>query len=650
MSAIAGIYQLQDEPIDTESGRRMMHALQQYPADRVQSWHNEKIFFGCHAQWITPESVNETLPFYDRERGLSITADAMIDNRAELFDRLNVIREDRQTMPDSLLILLAYEKWGQDTPRHLMGIFAFMIWDEKNRILFGARDFSGSRTLYYYRNSSLIAFCTTIGPLFTLPGVDKQPNEQWISEFLAIPITTDAVDSYSTVYKNIEQVPPSHSFTIVDEKISFSQYCSITPESNKLRLKSNAEYEEAFREVFDTAVNGCIRTHHQVGSQLSGGLDSSAIVSFAARSLERENKRLHTFSYYPADDFEDFTSSINRTADERPFIQATVNHVGNLSTNYLNFPGKSPLSEVNDWLDLLEMPYKYFENSFWIKGIYEEAQKSGIGVMLNGQRGNWSVSWGPGMDYQARLIRQFRWIKFAREYWLYCNNLGALKGSVLSVVSGKAFPFLAKLLPIKASRTLPPLISPQFSERTGVIATLERNGLHTWGSSLQSAYDVRDDLYKQLFYWNINGTNGTRLSLKYGVLDRDPTNDLRVIRFCLSLPDDQFVQDGMDRYLIRRSTEGYLPNKVRFSRRNRGVQGADGVHRMLPVWSSFIDELQQMIAGPYASYYLNTKQLADSLEKIRHDPRSDIAFDFDLRLLMRALIFCRFMQRTFEGR
>lgn len=650
MSAIAGIYHLQEGPLDIESGWRLMQALQQYPADSIHSWQKEKIFLGCHAQWITPESVGEQLPFYDAQRGLCITADAIIDNRAELFESLNIVREDRHRIPDSLLILLAYEKWGQETPRHLIGAFAFIIWDERNHRLFGARDFSGSRTLHYHRSSRILAFCTTITPLLTLPEVNKLPNEQWISEFLAIPITADSVDSFSTVYKGIEQVPPSHSFSIVNGQIAFTQYCSLETDSSKLRLKSNAEYEEAFRQVFDRAVNDCLRTHLSVGSQLSGGLDSSSIVSFAARSLQRENKRLHTFSYYPVDDFEDFTASMNRMADERPFIQATVEHVGNINANYLNFPGMSPLSEVDHWLDLLEMPYKFFENTFWLRGIYAKAQEEGIGVLLSGQRGNWSVSWGPGMDYQARLFKQFRWFRFTREFWLYCNNLGALKGSVLRIVGRKAFPHLARLLAPDAYNPPPLLINPQLAERTGVIERLEKFGLNKWGSPLQNAYDVRNDLFKQLYFWNINGTSGTRLSLKYRVWDRDPTNDLRVIRFCLSLPDEQFVQDGMDRYLIRRSTAGYLPNKVRFSRGIRGVQGADGVHRMIPEWKDFIDELQQMIKEPYTHYYLNTKQLAASLEKIRHEPRPDYAFDSDLRLLMRGLIFCRFMKRTFEGR
>ena len=90
MSAITGIYHLNGEPIHIQHGRDLMKALQKYPADAIQTWHLDSIFLGCHAQWITPESVGEQLPFYDYERQCAITSDAIIDNRKELFERLQI--------------------------------------------------------------------------------------------------------------------------------------------------------------------------------------------------------------------------------------------------------------------------------------------------------------------------------------------------------------------------------------------------------------------------------------------------------------------------------------------------------------------------------------------------------------------------------
>lgn len=422
MSAITGIIHFNNEPVSIEHGTRLMSDLQKYPADDIQIWHKENAFLGCHAQWITPESVGEQLPFYNYEKQLAITADAIIDNRYELFEKLQVDYADRKNMTDSELILLSYQKWGEVAPKYLVGDFAFMIWDEKKQILFGARDFSGSRTLYFYRSENKFAFCTIIKPLFTLPHVEKKLNEQWIAEFLAIPVNFESVDAQLTVYKYIEQVPPSHTVLVKDGKVKFSRYY-IPTAGKMLNLKSNEEYEEAFREVYQSAVKARLRTHHQVGAHLSGGLDSGSVVSFAAKDLRAENKKLHTFSYVPAEGFVDWTHR-GRIADERPFIQSTVEHVGNIQDYYLELPERSPLSEIDDWLETMEMPYKFFENTFWLRGVYEKASQRDIGVLLSGQRGNWTVSWGPIFDYQAMLLKKLHWIRFYRELHLYSRNIG----------------------------------------------------------------------------------------------------------------------------------------------------------------------------------------------------------------------------------
>ena len=90
MSAIAGILNFNKEPIDIEHSKRIMKAFESFPADDIQLWQKENVFLGCHAQWITPESIGEQLPLYDSERQCTITADAIIDNRKELFDRLQI--------------------------------------------------------------------------------------------------------------------------------------------------------------------------------------------------------------------------------------------------------------------------------------------------------------------------------------------------------------------------------------------------------------------------------------------------------------------------------------------------------------------------------------------------------------------------------
>lgn len=639
MSAIAGIYSMQHGPLDPELGPRLMQELQRYPADDARGWNTEGLFLGCHAQWITPQSRGEVLPYYDPQRKLAIVADAILDNRSELFGQLQVVREDQESMPDSLLILLAYEKWGDQAPVHLVGDFAFMIWDAGRQTLFGARDFSGSRTLYFHRSGRQFSFCTVIHPLLTLMDGEHTLHEGWISEYLAGQGRMDVADMFSTVYQGVEQLPPAHSMTVSAKGIAFSRYYTFQTPS-PLRLRSNGEYEEAFREVFGRAVRDRLRTHLAAGANLSGGLDSGAVVSFAAEELRRTGKPLHTFSSYPLDHFTGFKLG-QRVTDERPYIQETIDYVGNIEPSFYNFPDRSSYGEIDEWLDIMEMPYKFIENSYWLKGIYEQAGLKNAGVLLSGQRGNWSISWGPALDYQAKLLREFRWFRFYRENKLYSHSMGVSRKRMLKIAGRKVFPALGQLMAGK-QEPAPELIHPEFARRTGVQERLKELDQ---SPASQTVYDIRREHFRQPHVWNVNGTAATKLSLKYRVWDRDATNDLRVINFCMSVPEEQYVQNGMDRSLIRRAMEGRLPDKVRLNQTRRGIQGADGITRMLPEWQRFQQELREMLQDPRTSSYLNRPGLAGCLDRLGSEPEPLLIFNTDFRLLTRGLVFYRFLKR-----
>jgi asparagine synthase (glutamine-hydrolysing) len=644
MSAIAGIYHFNKESVTAEHSNSIMKALAHFPADDIQTWKNNDIFLGCHAQWITPESIGEVLPFYDHERGISITADAIIDNRDELFERLQIAPNKRKQVPDSLLLLEAYHKWGEEVPKYLVGDFAFMIWNEKEQKLFGARDFSGSRTLYYHHNNRGFSFCTTIEPLLRLPYIKKELNEQWLAEYLAIAGMIDVVDASSTPYKNINQVPASHSISIKGKQVKLQRYSTLSSEK-KLKLKSTEEYVEAFQEVFQQAVNCRLRTHLKVGAQLSGGLDSGSIVSFAANHLKKENKQLHSFSYIPPSDFEDFTPK-HLMPDERPLIKSTVQHVGNITDQYFNFPGRNSFSEVENFLEVMEMPYKFFENSFWLKGMFEKANEEGIGVLLNGGRGNLSISWGSALDYYAVLLKKLKWLHLFKELDQYSKNAGGARLRRLPVVGKIAFPYLDKIFSSSSRYINPSLINVDFAKSTGVYNKIKKYGMDDTGwFSSSNIFEQRKRHFEDVFHWNASNTLATKLSLRYSLWKRDPTNDIRVIQFCLSVPEDQYVNSGLDRALIRRATEGYLPDQVRLNQRIRGVQGADWVHRMVPVWNDFLKEIKELTNDKQALNYLNGPVIIDAFEKAQNGVTADYVINTDSKVLMRSLIVYRFLKQ-----
>jgi asparagine synthase (glutamine-hydrolysing) len=640
MSAIVGIYSFNEQPV-IHYGNAMMDYYNKFPVDSLDIYSKDNLFFGCHAQWIMPEDINNKKSFYDYDKRLAITSDAILDNRNELFQKLNIDYSIRNDITDNEIILLAYCKWKEDMPKHLNGEFAFMIWDEKEKCLFGARDFSGKRSFYFYSDHQRIAFSTLLNPLLKLPYISNELNEYWLAEFLTIPNMNDVADPFITVYKNISSVPPSHTIKVKKGKVILSRYLDIF-NNKQLKLKNNEEYIEAFRDVFQEAVKSRFRTHKNIGSELSGGLDSGSVVSFASRNLKQINKRLNTYSAVPISEFTDWNYN-HLIPNESEFIKSTVDYIGNITDRYLDFKGKDPFTDIDEWLNIMEMPYKFFENSVWLKGIYKQAFLDGIGILLNGARGNYTVSWGPELRYYSSLMKKMRWIKLNKELNLYSDNLNVKKSRVLKEVRSRAFPnyFQSKETPY----ILPEVISKELAERTNIYQTLEEQGLYPVDTTNPNIYDIRKQHFGRLNNWNITGTTSTRLSLINSLRAHDPTNDLRVVQFCLSIPIDQFIREGLGRSLIRRSMKGYLPDKVRLNQRTRGIQGVDVIQRMSSKWQSFMDEYDYMCSDPLAQEFLNVEVLRTAKENMQ----TSYALDPNFRVMMRSVIVYRFLKKLKGG-
>ena len=184
----------------------MEGALNHWNADITGKWTNEAVGFGHLMLYNTPESLNEKLPFNKTDSSLTITADARIDNREELYTLLNLTAEEQQ-LPDSTLIVLLYEKYGEDCVKHLIGDFAFAIWDDRTQKLFCVRDHMGVKPFFYYRDDNYFAFASELKGLLALPDIDKSINEQFL--YNRMFHNSDQLDD-TTLYQHIHRLAPAH--------------------------------------------------------------------------------------------------------------------------------------------------------------------------------------------------------------------------------------------------------------------------------------------------------------------------------------------------------------------------------------------------------------------------------------------------------
>ncbi len=409
MSGICGIYLRDGEPVAESRISPMLEKIRHRGPDGARIWLDASVAFGHTMLYTTPESLGEQLPSTSPDADLTITADARIDNRAELCAALE-LGPPRTALSDSGLILAAYRKWGNECANRLIGDFAFAIWDRRRQELFLAVDPFGVRSLFYYESPRVFAFGSEIKALLALPEVPRRLNELRVAEYLV----TLFEDRSGTFYEGIRRLPGAFTLTVGRERSRLRQYWALDPK-RELRLGSDREYVEGFRDVFTEAVRCRMRSAYPVGAALSGGLDSSSIACLAR---DASPSPVHTFSLV----FPDLPAEDRRVIDERAPIQAVLD-TGGFEPHYIHADRLSPMGQV-DRIHFHLDHANFAPNLYLHWAMYEAAHASGVRVFLDGFDGDSTVS--HGFERLTELAQTLRW----RTLWREANLLSQhqLKG------------------------------------------------------------------------------------------------------------------------------------------------------------------------------------------------------------------------------
>jgi asparagine synthase (glutamine-hydrolysing) len=514
-------------------------------------------------------------------------------------------------LPDSAIILISYEKWGENCLAKLLGEFAFAIWDDRRRQLFCARDCSGNKSLFYFHGARIFAFATGLKGLLAHPDVPRKINETRIAD-LVLQLSTEK----TTLYKDVFGLPLMHALTVTPSGLSLRQYW-FPKNIPRLHLNSDQEYVEAFNEIFSEAVRCRLRSVKPVGVLLSGGLDSASIACIAARQLKKNGQTLEAFCSVP---LKEFTGRVGkgRLADETPYIKAVQHHVDNLRLHFSRAEGRTSLSDFKLDVSLFSQLSLGAEFRYWAYALLEMAQQNGIGVILTGNGGNFTISFN-GDGYLASLARQGKWLTMAREFYRRCtarkeNFLKTLRPQILEPLIPMCL-WAAYFQLIKGTATRPGMdyLSASFARRINI-----ENRFHLSEKSMR--FRLLPDT-RALRCLSINPKRTevadiwATLGYHFGCEVRDPTADKRVIEFCMSIPDNQYVCNGSDRMLVRRAMEGILPPAVQW-RTNRGRIAADIIHRVLINEDEFRSVLCQIERSQTVGRYLDTAQIRKDIDEM----------------------------------
>jgi asparagine synthase (glutamine-hydrolysing) len=558
MSAIAGVWSFEGGAGASASCGHLLDAQSAYGPHARDIVDLGDYAAGRCLYRLLPEDAFDRQPLTSDDGRFALVADVRIDNRDELIAGLGL--GSAAGLADSVLLFRGLLTWGSGLLTRMIGDFAFALWDGRERSLLLARDTAGERPLHYRRGGGVFAFATMAAPLARRPGAGLDVDEERLARFVAdLP-----PGGQKSFFAGVSTLEPGHFALVSSRAVAVERYWE--PRRPPVRYARCEDYGEALREQLDAAVARRLRrAGGRVGSQLSSGLDSSAVTTSAAIALAARGERLLAFTSAPREGF-DGPVVAGRIGDEAPLAAATAALHPNIEHRIVRPAGLSALKLLESSHRLSGQPVGHVCNNLWWQAINRSAGEAGATVMLTGEAGNFTISAGLGVDTLRDLVRAGAWGR----WWSEVRALRRRRDfGWLQMLNASFGPWLPESLYARLrgrSPEPPRFVAPGSRERMG--RELQRAG---W-----EIRPPRDSAARRLAMLRMAdpGNYRKRSLAEWGVEERDPTNDRRLVEFCFALPPRARLDGGVRRPALRRALAGRVPEAV-LDQRLRGYQMPD---------------------------------------------------------------------------
>ena len=613
MSAIFGLVYLDGRPVPRAALETMRARLAHWGPDGGGVWLRESAGLGQVLLQSTPEARHETIPLWDDERQTVLVAAARLDNREELCDALGIAADERPTTPDGRLIQRAFQRWGETSPQHLLGDWSFAVWRPRERRLFLARDHIGVTGIFYYFRPPFFAFASGCEALLALSEVPRRLDELHFARYLAIV----PGDHDHTAWENVRTLLPAHSLAVTAEGLRTECYWRIE-DAPAVRPGSDANYIEGFLDLYRRAVRSRLRSRRPVGTTRSAGLDSGSVTALAAEALQERGARLMAFTSVPLHPAGHLVPGA--VADEWPLAHQLAERWDNIEHVPIRAETTTPLAAVACSLAIYPQPAHAAGNLFWLLAIYTAANERALGVVLTGQLGNGGISWSGGQNRIFYLFARGHWDAGLRALaaWRAWQNRswpGTVKSQLLRPVLGPFWQQRHRLLrPGAPSWADLGAIQPAFARRMKLHAVAQKSYIH---KLFMRPIDPRQE---RSVFFSLNAPLAGPIHQAYGAACgleiRDPTTDVRLLEYCVGVPDELHTRNGGERMLVRRAMDGLLPPEVQWNT-IRGRQAADVALRLLDHRDEMEAVLGSLESAPAVTEYLNLPALRSTWQALQ---------------------------------
>ncbi len=547
MSGICGLLHLDGAPIAPETLQAMAMAAAYRGPDGIDYWMQGSVGLAYLAFHTTPESLREHQPLVSQDGHLVLVADGRVDNRTELIAQLRNQGGLRESEPtDADLLLAAYGRWGEQCPVHILGDFAFVVWDQSRHKLFCARDPIGVRQFFYHYQKGRFVFGSCIAML--LAALNPKPTVHW-------PLLQDLVAGEfkrwisETAYQDLQRLPPAHALTVdAQGVVALTHYWRFGAQAQP-RYRRDEEYIEHFRALFQEAVRVHARSCGPLGV-LVGGLDSSSVActlhELATASSDNVPTHLYAavFDHTPAANEREYGAAVARTCARfaAHFIPSDQ------SWGLREFGGDQgfPLDEPEIGLNRLLLLH-----------LLRAARQDGVRVALMGWGADQLLREAPYSSPPLLRDLPLRHWPFEIQWFQRWGRLTL--GSVL------ARAYLGPLLPTHVKVRLQRWLQPAVSTSTARLCQRSAESFNpavpllTRGS--QAARQSHRSLTQGVTQAWLSGL--VQWSGYAGVELRHPFLYRPLIEFMLALPSELVFRNGLNKYILRQALQGVLPETVR---------------------------------------------------------------------------------------
>ncbi|HWR14009.1 MAG TPA: asparagine synthase-related protein [Terriglobales bacterium] len=513
MNGFLAVINLDGSAVDRDVLARMSKEMQARACVRQETWVNGEAGFAVG--W--PDASTREVAVSGE---ITVLGDIRLDARQE-------IGVGAGELSDARVIAEAYRKWERGCVGHLLGDFAFVVFDSKRNELLCARDHFGIKPLFYAVTKSALIISNTIECVIAHPEVSDELNEIALADFL---LFDHIQDTSATSYRDVLRLPPAHLLTL-NRGLKLERYWTL-PTDCVTRFRSSSEYVEHYVELLKVAVQDRVRDHARVAVMMSGGLDSTSVAALA-KAQGRDVAAFTLISEANGPDPEKRFSKIAADALGIPLVQ---HH----QEAYQPFAGwdELPHRKPEPSMDL----FPQSGNDFFSKvAEFSPAALSGYG----GDPGLY-----PSAEFVRKSLRSAKAISLLASSLLYVLRHGKLPNVGLrTALRRKGDPDPGRI---------PGWLNPEFVKQCDLEERwVEAHRLTRVPETMRpEAYRVlMSPGWEQLFWLQEAGFTGVPLEVRH------PMFDLRVLKFLLGIPPIPWC---VDKELLRVAMKDRLPKDIRF--------------------------------------------------------------------------------------